>query len=188
MAASLCVARRKGWRSGVTVASSDMLDRSSELQPPQSLAPLPRVTAPVTSATLKVWPQRSGVGCCASSHASAEAIWRLSCRAAKHSTISPVGSFERNLERLALLEAGEPVRQVEHGEHVGQLILALSQMRPPFIVYREEPRIRKGGRGLQCVLTAHGHMEASAGLGCAGKQHDNLGRESIGNLCGALEP
>jgi hypothetical protein len=44
----------------------------------------------------------------------------------------------RNLERLALLEAGEPVRQVKHGEHVRQLILALSQMSPAFVVHRDE--------------------------------------------------
>jgi hypothetical protein len=34
--------------------------------------------------------------------------------------------------------------QVELGKHVGQLILALSQMSPTFVVHRDEHRIREG--------------------------------------------
>jgi hypothetical protein len=81
----------------------------------------------------------------------------------------------RNLERLALLEAGEPVRQVKHGEHVRQLILALSQMSPAFVVHRDEYGIWEGCGSFQRILAAHRHVETAARLGRASEQYDDLG-------------
>src|SRR5262245_42366172 len=84
----------------------------------------------------------------------------------------------RERQRLAFLKAGKTILQVERVEHVGQLILALSQMSPTFVVHRDEHRIREGCGSFQCILAAHGHMETAARLSSAGEQHDNFGRNA----------